>query len=296
MNIAFPINEVAQNNDTKSLALKKPQSIEAEKKRLFKAAKELESLFLNQLLKTMRQTIPKSEMSEGFGLGEGLGKDVYTQMFDQELAMKMSGAGDRSMASQLYKSLERVLEQQFDSERNEKVNLNQTLPQRSYLKIKVENPEGLEKPEKQKAISLSETKQPLSTINVSKGEYDSIIRRVAQKYKLNPLLVASVIKAESNGDPKAVSSAGAKGLMQLIDSTASDMGVQDVFDPRENIEGGVKYLRKMINRFGDIKKALAAYNAGPEAVKRYEGIPPYRETKNYVEKVLKNLRGQKLFD
>jgi len=110
------------------------------------------------------------------------------------------------------------------------------------------------------------------------------------------MLVASVIKAESNGDPKAVSTAGAKGLMQLIDSTASDMGVRDVFDPHENIEGGVKYLRKMINQFGDIKKALAAYNAGPEAVKRYEGVPPYRETKNYVEKVLKNLSGQKLYD
>ena len=110
------------------------------------------------------------------------------------------------------------------------------------------------------------------------------------------MLVSAVIKAESNGDPKAVSTAGAKGLMQLIDSTASDMGVRNVFDPRENIEGGVKYLRKMINRFGDIKKALAAYNAGPEAVKRYEGIPPYRETKNYVEKVLKNLAGHKLFD
>jgi len=293
MNIAFPINETVQNNETKSLALKKPQNIDAEKKRLFKAAKELESLFLNQLLKTMRQTIPKSELGEGFGLGEGLGKDVYTQIFDQELAMKMAGIGDRSMASQLYNSLEKVLERQFEGDQTDKVDLNKTLPQRSYLKIKSDE---LEKPEKLESISLTKENPPVSTIKVSKGEYDSIIKRVAKKYKLNPMLVSAVIKAESNGDPKAVSNAGAKGLMQLIDSTASDMGVNDVFDPRENIEGGAKYLRKMINRFGDIKKALAAYNAGPEAVKRYEGIPPYRETKNYVEKVLKNLTGQKLFD
>jgi len=287
MNIAFPTSETNQNSEPQSLALKKTINIEAEKKRLFKAAKELESLFLNQLLKTMRQTIPKSELSEGFGLGDGLGKDVYTEMFDQELAMKMAGVGDRSMASQLYKSLEKVLEQQFDGEVTEKVNLNNSLPQKSYFKVKAEEPE---------IKKISKVQPAVNTINVSKGEYDSIIRQVAKKYKLNPMLVASVIKAESNGDPRAVSTAGAKGLMQLIDSTASDMGVRDVFDPHENIEGGVKYLRRMINQFGDIKKALAAYNAGPEAVKRYEGVPPYRETKNYIEKVLKNLSGQKLYD
>ncbi len=287
MNIAFPTSETNRNSESQSLPLKKTVNIEAEKKRLFKAAKELESLFLNQLLKTMRQTIPKSELSEGFGLGDGLGKDVYTEMFDQELAMKMAGVGDRSMASQLYKSLEKVLEQQFDGEVTEKVNLNNSLPQKSYFKVKAEEPE---------IKKISKVQPVVNKINLSKGEYDSIIKQVAAKYKLNPMLVASVIKAESNGDPKAVSTAGAKGLMQLIDSTASDMGVRDVFDPHENIEGGVKYLRRMINQFGDIKKALAAYNAGPEAVKRYEGVPPYRETKNYIEKVLKNLSGQKLYD
>lgn len=287
MNIAFPTTETIQDSKPQSLALKKPRSIEAEKKRLLKAAKELESLFLNQLLKTMRQTIPKSELSEGFGLGEGVGKDVYTQIFDQELAMKMAGIGDRSMASQLYKSLEKVLELQFKGEQTEKVDLNESLPQRSYLKVKPAEPAN---------IKIPKVPPVANEIKVSKGEYDSIIKQVAEKYKLNPMLVAAVIKAESNGDPKAVSTAGAKGLMQLIDSTASDMGVGDVFNPRENIEGGVKYLRQMINRFGDIKKALAAYNAGPEAVKRYEGVPPYRETINYVEKVLKSLGGQKLFD
>ncbi len=287
MNIAFPTTELVRNSEPQSLALKKPQSIEAEKKRLFKAAKELESLFLYQLLKTMRQTIPKSELSKGFGLGEGLGKDIYTQIFDQELAMKMAGAGDGSMATQLYKSLEKVLERQFEGKQTEEVNLNKSLPQRSYLKIKAETPNS---------VNLSKVKPTTKSIKVSRGEYDAIIKQVAEKYKLNPMLVAAVIKAESNGDPKAVSTAGAKGLMQLIDSTALDMGVRDVFDPRENIEGGVKYLRQMINRFGDIKKALAAYNAGPETVKRYEGVPPYRETKTYVEKVLKNLNGQKLYD
>ncbi|HHI02407.1 MAG TPA: hypothetical protein ENL22_02665 [candidate division Zixibacteria bacterium] len=287
MNLAFPTTESVRSGEPQSLALKKPRSLEAEKKRLFKAAKELESLFLYQLLKTMRQTIPKSELSGDYGLGEGLGKDIYTQIFDQELAMKMAGTGDRSMASQLYKSLEKVLERQFESEQTEKVNLNKSLPQRSYLKVKTETPNG---------IDIQKPQPTANNIKVSKGEYDSIIKQVSEKYRLNPNLVAAVIKAESNGDPRAVSSAGAKGLMQLIDSTASDMGVRDVFDPRENIEGGVRYLRQMINRFGDIKKALAAYNAGPEAVKRHEGVPPYRETRQYVEKVLENLTGQKLYD
>jgi soluble lytic murein transglycosylase-like protein len=124
------------------------------------------------------------------------------------------------------------------------------------------------------------------------SKYGPIIEQAAAKYRLNPSLIAAVIKAESNGDARAVSTAGAKGLMQLIDTTAADMGVRDVFNPQENIEGGAKYLRKLLDRFGDIKTALAAYNAGPETVQRYGGIPPYPETIKYVRSVLERLTGE----
>ena len=119
-------------------------------------------------------------------------------------------------------------------------------------------------------------------------QFKKIIKATAKKYDLDPSLINSVILAESNGNPKAVSPAGAKGLMQLIDSTAIDMGVTDSFDPKQNIEGGSKYLRRMLDRFGDLKQALAAYNAGPETVKKYGGIPPYPETIEYLDRVLEN--------
>jgi soluble lytic murein transglycosylase-like protein len=119
------------------------------------------------------------------------------------------------------------------------------------------------------------------------GTYDSLIRRTARLYDVPPALVKAVVKTESNFQRHAVSRAGAQGLMQLMPSTASDLGVQDPFSPEENIHGGTRYLRAMIDRFaGDWKHALAAYNAGPGSVDLYGGIPPYRETREYVERVL----------
>ncbi len=117
--------------------------------------------------------------------------------------------------------------------------------------------------------------------------YDALIRKTARRYGVPPALVKAVVKTESNFQRHAVSRAGAQGLMQLMPSTASDLGVQDPFSPDENIHGGTRYLRAMIDRFeGDWKHALAAYNAGPGAVDQYGGIPPYRETREYVERVL----------
>jgi soluble lytic murein transglycosylase-like protein len=119
------------------------------------------------------------------------------------------------------------------------------------------------------------------------SQYDHIIVSVAQEHRVPASLVHSIIKAESGYDPWAISAKGAMGLMQLMPETAIQYKVQNVFDPQQNIEGGVKYLVDLIKLYdGDTKHVLAAYNAGQEAIKKYGGVPPYPETKNYIKKVM----------
>ena len=114
-----------------------------------------------------------------------------------------------------------------------------------------------------------------------------LVDQAARAHDVDPLLVHSMIKVESNYDAQAVSSKGAQGLMQLTPSTAKMLGVRDSFDPQENIEGGVKYLKYLQSLYKDPQLALAAYNAGPGAVEKYKQIPPYPETQNYVKQVSK---------
>jgi soluble lytic murein transglycosylase-like protein len=121
-------------------------------------------------------------------------------------------------------------------------------------------------------------------------KYDDLITKAAQKYGVEPALIKAVIKAESNFNHRAVSRVGARGLMQLMPATASYLQVQDSFHPENNIDGGVRYLRYLLNLFkGNLPLALAAYNAGENAVSRYNSIPPYRETQTYVQRVLNYL-------
>lgn len=128
-----------------------------------------------------------------------------------------------------------------------------------------------------------------SGTTVPSTQFNGIITEMAQKYGINEKLIHSVIKMESNYNPMAKSHAGAQGLMQLMPNTARGLGVTNSYDARQNIEGGTKYLSQMLKRYnGNLELSLAAYNAGPGNVDKYQGIPPFNETQNYVRKVLQN--------
>lgn len=124
------------------------------------------------------------------------------------------------------------------------------------------------------------------------GPYSAIVAKAAGKNGLDRNLLSSVIRAESNFHPRAVSRKGALGLMQLMPATARSLAVRNPFDPAENVQGGAKYLKKLLGKFGSVNLALAAYNAGPANVSLYGGVPPFRETRDYIARVHRNMKRQ----
>lgn len=137
-------------------------------------------------------------------------------------------------------------------------------------------------------VLLIKEKRVIIKITGDISQYDTMIRKASDKYNVDYALIKAVIKAESNFNHRAVSPVGAQGLMQLMPQTAASLNVEDSFHPGNNIDGGVRYLRYLISLFnGNLSLALAAYNAGEGAVARYNNrIPPYKETQNYVQRVL----------
>jgi soluble lytic murein transglycosylase-like protein len=141
-------------------------------------------------------------------------------------------------------------------------------------------------------FSANTSDSHIDPMKARSSDFDSVIETIAQQYELDPALLKAVVHAESNFSPTAISRAGAKGLMQLMDSTASQLGVTNSFDPVENLDGGARFLNQLLHRYnGNVALALAAYNAGPGAVDRWAGLPPYEETQIYVPRIL-GLRDQ----
>jgi len=149
----------------------------------------------------------------------------------------------------------------------------------------VMNPQILSK---MHTASQTEQRQPPVSGRKSEHLYHMFIIQTASHHQIDPALIKAIIMAESGYNTKAVSKKGAKGLMQLMPKTAQSLGVEDIFNPHQNIAGGVQYFKQMVNRFnGDVKLALAAYNAGSRNVRNYNGVPPFKATHSYIKKVFK---------
>jgi hypothetical protein len=162
-------------------------------------------------------------------------------------------------------------------------------------------------PDLRSATSADKSKSPLLAHYATNGapaaslfsrrspaDLDDVVNSASDRYRLDPDLVKSVIKAESGFNARAVSPKGAQGLMQLMPGTASQLGVPNPFDPQANVEGGAKYLRELLERYNfDLVKALAAYNAGPLRVEQFGGVPPYHETRAYVARVVRDFNKKK---
>ncbi len=129
---------------------------------------------------------------------------------------------------------------------------------------------------------------PIISWNSAERLFQPIVLKAANRHKVDPAMVMAIIMAESSYNPKAISKKGAKGLMQLMPTTARSLGVKDIFNPEHNINAGVRYFKKLLNQFdGDVELALAAYNAGSRKVREHRGIPPFGATKYYIKKVIK---------
>lgn len=222
----------------------------AEKTKIEQASRGFESIFVNMMLKEMKQAQLGEQDDEGFG--STTMQEMAQLNFSDNVSKQGRGMG---IAQMMYKQM-----------------TGDNLPTRSSYSVPTQQ---------MKPVSISEnTAQRIS-------KYDEIIDKASKEYGIPKNLIKSVIAAESAGNHAAVSPAGAKGLMQLMDGTAASLGVSNSFNPEENIFGGTNYLNKMLNKFdGSLELALAAYNAGPGNVEKHNGIPPFDETRKYVSRVL----------
>ncbi|CUT00393.1 transglycosylase SLT domain-containing protein [Candidatus Chrysopegis kryptomonas] len=266
-----------ENKTTQQVSKVNTNQSEARKVRLKEASENFEAIFLNFMLKSMMKI--SDDKNSIFG-GDNFGGDVLDGIFFLEISKHLAKNGKFGIAEMIYKELEA---------RDSKVeNLNkQSEGVKKDFKTLQKNEANARKENIKKFLIQ---RYGVSLVDRIK-KFDEIIKKASAEFNVPEELIKAVIAVESSGNVFAVSPKGAKGLMQLVDSTAEFVGVKNVWHPAENIYGGVKYLRYLLDRFnGDLKLALAGYNAGPENVEKFGGIPPFPETIEYVGKVMRYLK------
>lgn len=237
---------------------------EVEKRKLAKASQDFESVLTTMMLKSMTKT------TGGLFGKDNYGGDVLDVLFETKMAEKITDTKGMGIADKIFKSLTNEELKEFKKE------MRNAIPKTSVKETKNKTIITTIKND----LNLNE--KALKRLK----KFDGYIKEASKKFNVDEKLIKSVILTESSARADAKSKANAKGLMQLIDSTANYLGVENVWDPKENIMGGTKYLSKLLKTFnGDTDLALAGYNAGPGNVKKHKGIPPFKETQNYVQRV-----------
>ncbi len=281
--------------------------------KLKKATQAFESIFIEQLLKSMRASSFEEKNKEETGFG----KDIMMSMADEGVAKQLSKSNMLGIGEVLYRHLVKRLDETTGSSTGLKITSerhidglapvrstkdpiavrdssagdsntelsNDVAPAREVVQETTNS-----RPEASASLSGQNVQQKAASLAYDRlGKYVDHIRDAAQETNLPEELLRAVIMQESAGDQRATSQKGAGGLMQLMPDTAKSVGVIDLYDAGENIMGGARYLRQMLDRFGDLETALAAYNAGPGNIEKHGGMPPFVETQNYVKRVLSEL-------
>ena len=230
---------------------------EHEVARAREACREFEAIFIQKMLSSMRQAF-ETENDEN----SDFGGDIFKSMMDEHLSVALAKSGGIGLAGLLAEGL----------------GIEEDTAARAV------RPAGRVPAE----IAYRAYEQAKNDAGII--AYEPAIRAAASDSGVSENLIKAVILQESGGDPRAVSAKGAKGLMQLMDKTAAELGVRNVFSPVENIRGGARYLAGLIEQFrGNLELALASYNAGIGTVRKYGGVPPFEETRNYVKQVMARL-------
>lgn len=232
--------------------------------RKWKVAKDFEAMFLHQMFKSMRNTLS----GESIAGEESNGRRIFSEMLDEEMAKRASEQGGIGLADLIYRHMDGT-----ETTPTKEVPLS-VLGRSDYA-----------------GAAAGYTSASRTRKRATDDQVADWVDEASSAFDVDPDLVRAVIHQESGGNSLAESSQGAKGLMQLMDGTASDMGVNNSWDGRQNVLGGTRYLKKLLNTYdGNETLALAAYNAGPENVRKHGGVPPFTETQNYVKSVLGHRR------
>ncbi|MCL5990822.1 MAG: transglycosylase SLT domain-containing protein [Bacteroidetes bacterium] len=278
-------NKLNESAQLKNASIKGINLSDAEKSRIAEASRGFESMFVNIMFKEMKKGLLDKEDDEKNDSLSVFGADTFEgytdMMFSDEISKSGKGIG---IAEMIYSHLTGG-----DSLKPITMEVPDNIPE-----VKVE-PSILKAPIESNPIKESKPTifgdSFIDRLNSRISKYENIINEASSIYKVPKNVIKAIIGAESAGRADAVSSAGAKGLMQLMDGTADNLGVRNSFDVKQNIFGGTKYIKLMLDKFdGNIEYALAAYNAGPGNVMKYSGIPPFKETQSYVVRVKKYMK------